>query len=120
MKKNLYGNIEDIVQNIKFVTSKGTYSKLSEWPRISNGPDINHLAMGQEGNYGIITEAILRVRPIPQVKKFGSIIFYDFESGVKFMESVAKSRIWPASIRLLDNIQFQFGQALKQKSESTA
>lgn len=46
MKKNSYGNIEDIVQNIKFVTSKGTYYKLSEWPRISNGPDINNIIMG--------------------------------------------------------------------------
>jgi alkyldihydroxyacetonephosphate synthase len=41
MKKNTYGNIEDIVQNITLVTSKGTYSKLAAWPRISNGPDLN-------------------------------------------------------------------------------
>ena len=27
MKKNTYGNIEDIVQGITFVTSKGTYKK---------------------------------------------------------------------------------------------
>ena len=46
MKKNVYGNIEDIVQNVKFVTSLGTYTKLSEWPRISNGPDLNNLVMG--------------------------------------------------------------------------
>jgi len=29
MKKNYYGNIEDIVQNIKLVTCKGSYTKLS-------------------------------------------------------------------------------------------
>ena len=67
MKKNVYGNIEDILQNVKFVTSAGTYTKLSEWPRISNGPDLNHIVMGQEGNFGIITEAILRIRPVPAV-----------------------------------------------------
>jgi len=27
MKKNTYGNIEDIVQNVSIVTPKGTYSK---------------------------------------------------------------------------------------------
>ena len=118
MKKNSYGNIEDIVQNIRFVTSKGTYQKMSEWPRISNGPDLNHMIMGQEGNFGVVTEAVIRVRPIPPVKQYGSIIFYEFESGVKFMEEMARSRIWPASIRLLDNVQFQFGQALKPQSES--
>lgn len=65
MKKNTYGNIEDIVQNITIVTSKGTYSKTNLWPRVSNGPDLNHLVMGSEGNYGIITEAVVRVRPLP-------------------------------------------------------
>jgi alkyldihydroxyacetonephosphate synthase len=46
MKKNYYGNIEDIVQNVKFITPKGTYSRMGEWPRISSGPDLNHIVMG--------------------------------------------------------------------------
>ena len=118
MKKNVYGNIEDIVLNSRMVTSTGVLNKLNNWPRISNGPDLNHVIMGSEGNFGVITEAVLRIRPIPQVKRYGSIIFYDFESGIKFMEEMAKHRIWPASIRLVDNIQFQFGQAMKPQSES--
>ena len=79
MKKNYYGNIEDIVQNIKLVTSKGTYTKMSLWPRVSNGPDINQLVMGSEGNLGIITESVLRIRNIPEVKEYASILFPDFE-----------------------------------------
>ena len=118
MKKNLYGNIEDIVQNVKIVTSKGTYTKLNNWPRISNGPDLNHLVLGHEGNLGIITEAVLRIRKIPEVKKYGSIIFPDFELGIKFMDEMARGRLWPASIRLVDNMQFQFGQALKPANDS--
>lgn len=106
MKKNYYGNIEDIVQNIKIVTSKGTYTKLSEWPRISNGPDLNHLVLGSEGNFGVITESVVRIRKIPEVKRYGSIIFPDFEVGIKFMDEMARGRLWPASIRLVDNIQF--------------
>jgi len=118
MKKNYYGNIEDIVQNVKLVTSKGTYTKLSEWPRISNGPDLNHMVLGHEGNFGVITEAVVRIRKIPEVKKYGSIIFPDFEVGIKFMDEMARGRLWPASIRLVDNIQFQFGQALKPQNLS--
>jgi alkyldihydroxyacetonephosphate synthase len=106
MKKNTYGNIEDIVQNIKLVTSKGIYNKLGEWPRVSNGPDLNHIVMGHEGNFGIITEAVIRIRPIPPAKRFGSIIFYNFETGIKFMDEMARHRIYPASIRLVDNTQF--------------
>lgn len=107
MKKNAYGNIEDIVQNIKLVTSKGTYHKNSEWPRVSNGPDLNHVVMGHEGNFGVVTEAVLRVRPIPEVKEYSSVVFPDFEVGIKFMDEVARSRVWPASIRVVDNQQFQ-------------
>jgi alkyldihydroxyacetonephosphate synthase len=101
--KNYYGNIEDIVLNIKIVTSVGTMTKNSEWPRASNGPDLNHIVMGHEGNLGIVTEAIVRLRPVPDVKEYSSIVFPDFEIGIKFLEQVARSRIWPASIRVVDN-----------------
>ena len=103
MKKNTYGNIEDIVVNITIVTPKGTYQKNALWPRVSNGPDLNHLIMGSEGNFGIITEAVLRVRPIPEAKIYDSILFYDFEQGIKFMYEVSSLRSYPASLRLIDN-----------------
>ena len=81
-------------------------TKLSDWPRVSNGPDLNHIVMGHEGNLGIITEAIVRVRFIPEVKEFQSIVFPSFERGIKFLEEVTKTRVWPASIRVVDNEQF--------------
>ena len=65
-------------------------------------------------------EAVVRIRKIPDVKKYGSIVFPDFELGIKFMDEMARTRLWPASVRLLDNIQFKFGQALKVKNESRA
>ena len=67
MKKNTYGNIEDIICNMTYVTPTGTYTKTDLWPRVSNGPDMHHIVMGSEGNFGIITEAVVRTRPLPQV-----------------------------------------------------
>ena len=118
MKKNSYGNIEDIVNNITIVTSKGTYNKTNLWPRISNGPDLNHVIMGSEGNLGIITECVLRIRPIPEVRMYDSILFYDFEQGIKFMYEVSKLSVYPASLRLVDNQQFKFGQTMKPADDS--
>jgi alkyldihydroxyacetonephosphate synthase len=65
MKKNVYGNIEDIVQNVKLVTSIGTMTKLGNHARISGGPDLTHIILGSEGNLGIVTEAVFRLRPMP-------------------------------------------------------
>lgn len=118
MKKNEYGNIEDIVQAITLVTPTGTFERYNKCPRVSHGPELNHFIMGSEGNLGVVTECVLRVREMPEAKIFGSIVFPDFDSGTKFMREVGRSRMWPASIRLVDNMQFQFGQALKPESDS--
>ena len=62
--------------------------------------------MGSEGNFGVVTEAVIKIRKVPEIRKYGSILFHDFELGIKFMEYVGRSGIWPASIRLMDNVQF--------------
>ncbi|XP_029647072.1 alkyldihydroxyacetonephosphate synthase, peroxisomal [Octopus sinensis] len=118
MKKNIYGNIEDLLVHAKFVTPRGVLEKNCLVPRISAGPDIHHLILGSEGTMGIVTEAILKIRPLPQCKKYGSVVFPTFEDGVHCLREIAKQRCAPASIRLMDNDQFQLGRALKPDSGS--
>lgn len=113
MKKNVYGNIEDLVVRIKMVTSKGVLERNCTAPRVSIGPDFNHIILGSEGTLGVITEVIVKVRHLPPVKQYGSLVFGLFEDGIKCLREIAEKRLQPASIRLLDNDQFQFGQALK-------
>ncbi|KAL1496997.1 hypothetical protein ABEB36_008030 [Hypothenemus hampei] len=116
MKKNLYGNIEDLTVHIKMVTPKGVLEKGCQVPRLSCGPDFNHIIMGSEGSLGVITEVVIKIRPLPKCRKYGSIVFPDFEYGVKCMREVARQRCQPASIRLMDNDQFKFGVILKPES----
>ena len=54
----------------------------------------------------------MKIRPIPECQKYGSIVFPDFESGVWCLREIAKQRCAPASIRLMDNEQFQFGETI--------
>lgn len=63
------------------------------------------------GTLGVVTEVTLKIRPIPDVRKYGSIVFPDFRSGVACLQEIARQRTAPASIRLMDNEQFQFGEA---------
>lgn len=118
MKKNRYGNIDDIVVGIKIATPIGTFQRQQKSPRISSGPDIHEFILGHEGNFGIITEVTIKLRPIPECRVYESIIFHDFEIGTKFMYDVSQSKVWPASIRLVDNQQFIFGMSLKTEEKN--
>ncbi|KAG9477374.1 hypothetical protein GDO78_002658 [Eleutherodactylus coqui] len=118
MKKNIYGNIEDLVVHLKVVTPKGIVEKSCQGPRMSTGPDIYHFIMGSEGTLGVVTEVTIKIRPVPEYQKYGSVVFPNFERGVACLREVARQRCAPASIRLMDNAQFQFGHALKPQVAS--
>lgn len=55
MKKNVYGNIEDMLVRAKFVTPTCTIEKSVQIPRMSSGPDVNEVIMGSEGTLGIVS-----------------------------------------------------------------
>ena len=46
--------------------------------------------LGSEGMFGVITEVTMRIRPTPEVRRYGSIVFPSFREGVDFMREVAK------------------------------
>jgi alkyldihydroxyacetonephosphate synthase len=109
MKQQTYGNIEDLVVKVTMVTSVGTLEKNYLAPRASIGPDFNHIALGSEGTMGVITKVVLKVRRFPQVRRFGSLVFPNFESGKNFMYGVSKFETKPSSLRLVDNYHIQLG-----------
>lgn len=71
------------------------------------------------GTLGVVTEVTMKIRPIPDCRKYGSIVFPNFESGVACIQEVARQRVAPASIRLMDNEQFQFGMLVFVTVEAT-
>lgn len=87
MKKNTYGNIEDILVSARLVTPTGVLHRDLNAPRISSGPDVNEvfflsfsffslfcllfhankqIILGSEGTYGIITDAVVKIQPLPR------------------------------------------------------
>jgi alkyldihydroxyacetonephosphate synthase len=120
MKKNRYGNIEDLVLSIEAVGADGALVRPGVAPRESVGGDPARWLLGSEGRLGIVTGAVLKVFPVPPLRRFGSVLFHDFESGFAFLQDVHRSGMLPASIRLMDNLQFQFGQAVKPERTGLA
>lgn len=120
MKKNRYGNIEDLVVDLSVATADGRLAHLNTAPRESIGSDLRRLIFGSEGTLGIITSAVVKLFPLPEVQKYGSIIFPSYEDGYRFMRDMAHAGAIPASVRLVDNLQFQFGQTLKPAAQGLA
>jgi len=124
MKRSKYGNIEDIVVSTRIVGPNGVLWKVSNEKRTdlgrhSEGIDVRALAFGSEGCLGIITSAIIRVWPLPEVKKYGSVIFPQFNDGLQFLKVLSREpRTMPACVRLLDNAHFRLGQALRPDETS--
>ncbi|HEU4428211.1 MAG TPA: FAD-binding oxidoreductase, partial [Myxococcota bacterium] len=120
MKKNRYGNIEDLVLSISAVTPEGDELARAPSARESVGGDPARWLIGSEGRLGIVTSAIVKVFPLPEVRRFGSVLFKTFEQGLAFLRDVERAGVKPASIRLMDNLQFQFGQAVKPPKSGAA
>jgi alkyldihydroxyacetonephosphate synthase len=116
MKKNRYGNIEDLVLDVQVVTAGGTLERSGCSPRESVGMDLRRLIFGSEGTLGIVTSAVVKIFPLPEEQQYGSVIFPSFDDGFRFMYELTREATPPASVRLVDNLQFQFGLALKPKS----
>lgn len=116
MKKNQYGNIEDIVLDVTVISAAGKLERSHVVPRESIGIDPKMLIIGSEGTLGIVTSAVVKLFPLPEEQRYGSVIFKTFEDGIAFMYDVAQEDRRPASVRLVDNLQFQFGQVLKPVS----
>ena len=121
MRKNRYGNIEDIVQRIQLVRADGAIiEKAINAPRVSVGPDLHHIMLGSEGTLGVVTEVTVRIAQRPECTVYGSVVFPSFQHGVNACREIQRQHITPTSFRLVDNNQFQFGQALKPANDTVS
>jgi alkyldihydroxyacetonephosphate synthase len=96
-----YGRIEDMFAGGHVETPAGPLD-LPPHPASAAGPDLRHLVLGSEGRFGIITEATVRVNPIPERETFRALFFPDWQSGYTALREIAQARV-PASMLRLSN-----------------
>jgi alkyldihydroxyacetonephosphate synthase len=120
MKKNRYGNIEELVLDVTAVTTSGRLERTAALPRESTGIDPRLLLFGSEGTLAIITSAVVKLFPLPEAQEYGSVLFKSFSQGLAFMRALSDAGNLPASVRLMDNLQFQLGMVLKPAKSGAA
>lgn len=116
MKQQIYGNIEDIVVKVKFVTSIGVIESCLT-PRHSTGPDFERLIFGSEGTLGVVTEAVVKIFRIPLDEVYGTILFPNMKSGLKFLKELSQTNSRPSNVRLVCNSGLKFFKAFRDHSK---
>ncbi|HYP24822.1 MAG TPA: FAD-binding oxidoreductase [Actinomycetota bacterium] len=97
-----YGGIESLLAGFTAVLPGGRVVRSKTVPRRAAGPDVASLMLGSEGTLGIVTEADLRVSPIPAERHDLCLRFEHMADGVAACRKLAQSELRPTLVRLYD------------------
>jgi alkyldihydroxyacetonephosphate synthase len=110
---NRYGTASDFLVSAKLATPRGELRTLS-FPASAAGPDINRIIAGSEGTLGVITEATVKVHPLPGARDFAAFLFRDFEVGVEAARQLVQADVGASMIRLSDAHETHFFEGFRQ------
>ncbi len=96
-----YGRIERLFAGGRWRRRPGRWSSLP-FPASAAGPDLREAVLGSEGRFGIVTEATVRISPLPEVEEFPALFFPDWD-GARVRRASSPRRAsrsrWSASRR---------------------
>lgn len=98
-----YGACKDNVLRIQVALADGRLICCgSRSVKQASGYDLLHLFVGSEGTLGVITEATLRLAPIPQYASAVVAVFDTVEAAVETVVAVRGSGLEPAALEFID------------------
>ncbi|MGG1678951.1 glycolate oxidase subunit GlcD [Neobacillus sp. NRS-1170] len=110
-----YGVTRDYVIGLEVVVPNGdiirTGGKLA---KDVAGYDLTRLMVGSEGTLGIVTEATLKLIPIPETKKTMLALYQDLEAAAKTVSKIIANKIIPATLEFLDQPTLKVVEAFAQ------
>lgn len=97
----LYGGIEDMVVGLECVFPDGHISRIKNVPRRAGGPDIRHIAIGNEGSLCYITEVTVKIfKFYPENNTFHGYLLDNMDIGIKMLREVMVNGFKPSVARL--------------------
>lgn len=101
-----YGRIEQLFAAGRLLSPRGEL-RVGGVPASSAGPDLRELVMGSEGRLGLLTEASLRVRRLPEREDFHAVFFPDWETGVEAVRRIVQADVPVSMLRLSNAVETQ-------------
>lgn len=98
-----YGVTRDYVQGLEVVFSNGEIAKLGgKLLKDVTGYSLLDIIIGSEGTLAIVTEAVLKLLPLPTQKVDLLIPFNDVRTAIETVSSVMKKGIVPSTMELME------------------
>jgi alkyldihydroxyacetonephosphate synthase len=99
----LYGGIEDMVVGLEAVFPNGEVCRIKNVPRRAAGPDIRHIAIGNEGSICFITEVTVKLfKYQPENHVFLGWCLDEMKTGFEVLREVMVAGYRPSVARLYD------------------
>ncbi|MGW0331479.1 FAD-binding oxidoreductase [Streptomyces sp. NPDC003011] len=105
-----YGRFDETVLGLTLATPEGSLDT-GRAPRSAAGPDLRQLILGSEGAFGVITSVTVRVRPVPEVRRYEGWRFASFADGTAALRRLAQDGPRPTVLRLSDETETLIGLA---------
>ncbi|KAL2425959.1 D-lactate dehydrogenase [cytochrome], mitochondrial [Exophiala dermatitidis] len=101
-----YGTMKDWVINLTVVLPDGRIVKTRRRPRkTSAGYNLTGMFVGAEGTLGIVTEATLKLAPIPPETKVAVVTFPTIRDAAAAAMQVIRSGVPVAAMEIMDDVQ---------------
>jgi alkyldihydroxyacetonephosphate synthase len=113
MQSDRYGDIADLVRGLRVVTPAGVLVTRPV-PSTSTGPSVREMVLGSEGRLGVITEATIHVRRVPQERTILGYLFPAWPDGLAAMRDIAASEAAPSVTRVSDPYETRFSFATRK------
>jgi glycolate oxidase len=99
-----YGVTRDYVLGLEVVLADGTVLKLGgRTHKNKTGFELHRLFVGSEGLLGIVTEATLKLIPLPPFRANLAVGFGSMRSAVRSLHAILESGYLPAALELADS-----------------
>lgn len=115
MQSDRYGDIADITRAVRVVTPAGVLVTRAV-PSTSTGPSVREMILGSEGRLGVITEATMQVRRLPEERVILAYLFPEWARALLAMRDIAASEADVSITRVSDANETAFSFATRRKS----
>lgn len=99
-----HGTMGEQVLGLTVVLANGQILRDKKTSKDSMGPDTKHLFIGSEGTIGIITEATIRIYPLPEYFELISFSFPSFTDGYQAILDMHKLTVSPSMLDFTEEI----------------